>query len=114
MVRYGKRIRALYPIPTPDFPICLFNRDIVSFDENSLAVHETPSGYRQVALLPGNINHYAFETSREINRKLEPYTSIATPDTLRKYGKITWIHWFVHPPVVWAKWCLWKGGAMAG
>ncbi|GAB2545978.1 glycosyltransferase family 2 protein [Spirosoma aerophilum] len=106
----GKKIRALYPTKTPDFPIRLINRDIVSFDENSYLVHEAPFGYSSVGHLPGSINHYTFETSTEINRKLEQYTSIAATDAVVKYGKITWIHRFVHPPIVWAKWYLLNGG----
>lgn len=106
----GQHIHVLYPTTTPDYPIRLLNRDVASFDDRSYLVHESPFGYKSVAHLPGRVDHYTFETQKEIDRKLEQYTSIAALDAVTKYGKITWVHRFVHPPAIWAKWYLLNGG----
>jgi len=109
----GKSVGVFYPIVSPDFPIRLYNKKKVSFQDSSL-VHETPSGYSSKAVLEGSIAHYTFENLEILNQKLDFYTNIAAEDLLLKGKNIGFFKALSSPIAAFIKWYLVKGGFRDG
>mgnify|MGYP002625723341 CR=1 FL=1 len=110
----GRTIHSLYPVESPDNVVRLFNKSIVSFDENSNLVHETLGGYSQRETLAGTINHRTFETKAEIYRKIEQYTSIAARDMILRGRSISYTKMIFDPPAAFVKWFFFKKGFLDG
>lgn len=105
----GKKIHAVYPVVSPDFPVRLFDKRFSNF-ENSPVVHEEPSGYKSAGVLSGTLRHYTFENRQEMAQKLERYTSLSAL-TLRQKQKNTGIlQQWLSSVAAFMKWYFVKGG----
>ena len=105
----GKRVHVFYPIVSPDYPIRLYNKNIVNFDNSSL-VHETPGGYKTKGRLPGKIAHITFENKAVLEKKLQLYTDIAAEDLIRKNKKLSPFKAYASAFSAFTKWYILKKG----
>lgn len=105
----GKKIHALYPVVSPDYPVRLFERRKSNF-KNSPVVHEEPSGYHTIAVLGGALQHYSFESKQEIKEKLERYTSLSAETLLKKNKNLSGIQQWLSAIAAFLKWYFGKGG----
>lgn len=106
----GKQVHVMYPVVSPDYPIRLLNRQRVSYDERSTAVHETPHGYTSLGQIEAPLHHYTFHTVQELKTKLDLYTTIAARDLHELKKPITRLKLFASPVAAWFKWYIIKGG----
>jgi glycosyltransferase involved in cell wall biosynthesis len=105
----GKKIHAVYPVVSPDFPVRLFDKRKSNFD-NSPVVHEEPSGYKTISVLDGTLKHYTFETKKEISEKLERYTSLSAETLLKKKKSLSVFQQYLSATAAFLKWYFAKGG----
>jgi glycosyltransferase involved in cell wall biosynthesis len=105
----GKGVHVFYPIVSPDYPIRLYNKNIVNFDNSSL-VHETPGGYKTKGRLQGKIAHITFENKAVLERKLQFYTDIAAEDLIRKNKKLSPFKAYASAFSAFIKWYILKKG----
>jgi len=110
---FGKKIHAIYPITSPDYPVRLFNKQFVSF-KNSNFVHETLSGYRTKTTIEGFILHKTFHNKEELDQKLEHYTTLAAEDLIRNQKRINYLKIVTNPIVAFIKWYIIKRGYKDG
>lgn len=68
----GEEVRAVYPCSSPDYPVRLFNRRCVRF--NDQPVDDKPEGFSTTAILPGYVTHDTFFSVQELFGKLNGYT----------------------------------------
>jgi len=78
----GKPVRTIYPVSSPDFPIRLYNRNRVKFNDSP--VDDAAEGEVQRQVLAGRVRHDTFYSLHEVFNKLNVYTSRVV-----KYKKIT-------------------------
>lgn len=69
----GREVHAIYPVSSPDYPVRLFNRTRVRF--NDAPVDDKPFGFARTEILPGRVRHDTFHTLDEVFSKLNSYTS---------------------------------------
>jgi len=69
----GQEVRAIYPVSSPDFPLRLFNRRRVRF--NDVPVDDKATGVPDRRMLPGRLTHDTFFSVHEVFAKLNSYTS---------------------------------------
>jgi glycosyltransferase involved in cell wall biosynthesis len=69
----GRKVRAIYPVSSPDFPVRLFNRTRVRF--NDVPVDDKALGFARTEILAGGLRHDTFYNLDEIFNKLNTYTS---------------------------------------
>ncbi|OJH27196.1 glycosyltransferase family 2 protein [Enterobacter kobei] len=69
----GERTRTIYPISSPDFPLRLFNRQNVRF--NNRPVDDKAVGAVRVMRIPGHVRHDTFYSLHEVFNKLNVYTT---------------------------------------
>lgn len=69
----GKPVRTIYPVSSPDFPLRLFNRNQVKF--NDQPVDDAAEGNVERLILPGRVRHDTFYSLHEVFNKLNVYTS---------------------------------------
>lgn len=69
----GQEVHAIYPVSSPDYPVRLFNRREVRF--NDAPVDDKPFGFARTEVLPGRVRHDTFHTVDEVFHKLNAYTS---------------------------------------
>ena len=105
----GKRVHVFYPIVSPDFPVRLYNKNVVNFKDSSL-VHETPGGYKTKGRLRGKIEHITFENKTVLERKLQLYTDIAAEDLIRKNKKLSRLRAYASAFSAFFKWYILKKG----
>jgi glycosyltransferase involved in cell wall biosynthesis len=110
----NKKVHCIYPIVSPDYPIRLYNRKAVSFNESSNFVHETPHGYSSRETVGGCIQHLTFHSKEEMTMKLEQYSSIAAHDLLNRKKQISGFKIFGSPLAAFCKWYFIKGGYKDG
>jgi glycosyltransferase involved in cell wall biosynthesis len=110
----GQEVQTFYPIKSPDFPLRLFRKDVVNFNDRSNMVHETPSGHEWEATLDGFVRHYTFNKVEDLYRKLNLYTSIAAQDMAARGKKASWEKILFSPFAAWVKWYLIKQGFRDG
>jgi glycosyltransferase involved in cell wall biosynthesis len=110
----GKKVHAVYPVVCPDYPVRLFNRTKVFFDERSNAVHETPHGYTTLYKTKSPLLHQTFETKQELRSKLDFYTSIAAKQIIDSKKKAGLIQLIINPVTAFIKWYLLKGNFKDG
>jgi glycosyltransferase involved in cell wall biosynthesis len=106
---FGQEVRAFYPISSPDYPVRLFRKDLVGFNNSSNLVHEDPHGYTKAGLISGTVQHYSCDSVHELYQKLNQYTSLAAQDMERKGKKATRFKLIFSPVAAWIKWYLKKG-----
>jgi glycosyltransferase involved in cell wall biosynthesis len=105
----GKDVQVFYPIVSPDFPIRLYNKNVVNFDHSSL-VHETPGGYKTKHKLSGKIQHITFENKAVLEQKLQFYTNIAAEDLILKNKKLSLFRAYASAISAFVKWYFIKKG----
>lgn len=110
----GKEVHVVYPIVSPDYPIRLFNKKIVVYDERSTRAHETPHGYNTLGQIESPLFHYTFETRRVLEEKLKQYSSIASEDLLEQKRPLHIGKLLFSPLAAWFKWFIVKGGYKDG
>ncbi|QHL86144.1 glycosyltransferase [Nibribacter ruber] len=110
----GQEVQTFYPILCPDFPLRLFRKDVVNFNERSNMVHETPSGHTKEGTLDGFVRHYTFNKVEDLYRKLNLYTSIAAQDMAARGKTASWDKIIFSPMAAWIKWYLIKQGFRDG
>ena len=110
----GQKVHCFYPIDSPDFPVRLFRKDVVSFKTSSNFVHETPSGFTRTEKIPGAVNHFSCDSIHELYGKLNQYTSLAARDLKNRGKKATWSKLWLSPIGSWFKWYVKKGGFKDG
>lgn len=69
----GREVHAIYPVSSPDFPLRLFNRQRVRF--NDVPVDDKATGAPDRRVLPGRLTHDTFFSLHEVFAKLNGYTS---------------------------------------
>ncbi len=69
----GRKVRAIYPVSSPDFPVRLFNRTRVRF--NDVPVDDKAQGFDRTEILAGGLRHDTFYSLDEVFQKLNTYTS---------------------------------------
>ncbi|PRY16177.1 glycosyltransferase involved in cell wall biosynthesis [Pontibacter ummariensis] len=109
-VLFGQEVRTFYPISSPDYPVRLFRKDVVTFGKGSNFVHEKPEGFTKAEVLAGAVHHYSCDSVEELYRKLNLYTSLAAKDMGRKGKKASLAKLIFSPVAAWFKWYLKKGG----
>ena len=69
----GERTRTIYPVSSPDYPLRLFNRRHVRF--NNRPVDDKATGAANVTRIPGHVRHDTFYSLHEVFTKLNAYTT---------------------------------------
>ena len=110
----GRPVHSIYPVVNPDWPVRLFDRRYVAFNDDSNIVHETLGGQREIIHLDGTLQHYTFQTREEIHQKLEHYTSLAAEDMVRRKGKVSAFKSVFSPIASFIKWYVLKKGLLDG
>jgi glycosyltransferase involved in cell wall biosynthesis len=77
----GREVRAIYPVSSPDYPVRLFNRRAVRF--NDAPVDDKAFGFERTEILAGRVRHDTFYNLDEVFQKLNAYTS-----RLVRYGTV--------------------------
>jgi len=101
----GKPVHAMYPVTSPDFPVRLFNKRMVRF--NDAPVDDKPIGFTRTEIINGHVIHDTFNSLHEVFNKLNIYTS-----RLCEYKdlKSSWLKILINPFVAFIKWYFVKGG----
>lgn len=101
----GREVHAMYPVSSPDYPVRLFNRTRVRF--NDAPVDDKPFGFSDTVVLPGRVRHDTFRTLDEVFRKLDAYTS-----RLVRHGDVapSLLRSVPSAFVAFGKWYFYKGG----
>ncbi len=107
---FGRKVRAVFPVTSPDFPIRILDRRRVSFDERSRRVHETPFGFSTLGRIDAALHHHTFGSAEELERKLGHYTDIAARDLQESGRRTSRLATLASPPAAFLKWYLVKGG----
>ena len=105
----GKNVHAMFPVVSPDYPIRLFNKEVVSFSGESTIIHETPFGYKTLEKIELPLMHYTFETQWELEKKLAHYTTLAAENMLLKNKTTGFLKMLFSPPWAFFKWYFIKG-----
>jgi len=106
----GREVRVYYPISSPDYPVRLFNREVVGFENEIKNVHETIGGFESAAYMDGSVLHFSIESTEELYRKMVLYTTLAADDLRNKGKKSGWPAVIVHSIGAWLKWYIKKSG----
>ena len=73
-------------------------------------MHEEPWGYETIGVLDGTLQHFTFETKKEIAEKLERYTSLSAETLLRKKKSLSVFQQYLSATAAFLKWYFAKGG----
>lgn len=101
----GREVHAIYPVSSPDYPVRLFNRRKVRFNDSP--VDDKAFGFERSQILPGYVRHDTFHTLDEVFQKLNTYTS-----RLVRYAEVKPSLWRAVGSATFAflKWYFRKGG----
>lgn len=69
----GKQVHAIYPVSSPDYPVRLFNKHSVLF--NDQPVDDKPEGFMTTEVIDGQVVHDTFYSLHEVFAKLNSYTT---------------------------------------
>ncbi len=69
----GREVRSIYPISSPDYPVRLFNRKFVRF--NDQPVDDKATGFEKTMKIHGQVTHDTFFNIHEVFHKLNIYTT---------------------------------------
>jgi glycosyltransferase involved in cell wall biosynthesis len=106
----GKSVHALYPVKSPDYPVRILNRQVCHFNA-SKDVHESASGYAELGVLEGALEHHTFHSINEIFSKINTYTNLSSQDIVRKEKYWQWPLCIIFSPIcAFIKWYFIKGG----
>ncbi len=72
---FGRSVRGVYPVSSPDFPVRLVRKDAAVFESQRL-VHERYLGHSDVGLIEQSILHYTFNSNVELVEKLQRYSRL--------------------------------------
>ena len=110
----GKWVHGLIPVPSPDYPVRLLNKDIVVFDSRSTRSHETAHGYQTLGVIEAPLQHYTFETREILESKLELYSKLRAEDLIEGNKNTGLLKLLFSPIAAWFKWYFvhqnWKDG----
>jgi glycosyltransferase involved in cell wall biosynthesis len=106
-------VHSVFPIVNPDNPIRLYNRKYASFTEGHI-VHESVRGFQSKEIISGRIDHYTFETTTELKRKLELYSSLAAKDMIIRGKEPTVFKLLINPFAAFIKFYILKKGFTDG
>lgn len=110
----GKWVHGLIPVPSPDYPIRLLNKNKVVFDQRSTRSHETAHGYDTLGVIEAPLLHYTFETRAELENKLQLYSRLRAEDIIES-GKSTGLLQLLLSPIgAWFKWYIVRGNWQDG
>ncbi|MBK8594286.1 MAG: glycosyltransferase family 2 protein [Holophagales bacterium] len=107
---FGRKVSAVYPVVSPDYPIRILDRRKVSFDERSRRVHETPFGHSSLGRIEAALHHHTFGSTEELERKLAHYTDIAAAELCERGANGGPMKELANPPVAFLLWYFLKGG----
>ncbi|MCB1183838.1 glycosyltransferase family 2 protein [bacterium] len=108
---FGREIRCLLPVESPDYPIRLFDRTRVRYSEVGNLVHESPEGVTSDERIhAGALHHYSGDTVERLYAKLNLYSGLAAREMVRKGQATSWFGVFSHATSAWFKWYVAKGG----
>lgn len=110
----GREVHNFYPSSCPDYPLRLFDKTRVCFDNTSNGVHETPAGFRACARMTGWVNHYCCDTVTELMDRLNYYSSLAAQDLKACNKRFSKASIFLSPISAWLKWYFSKKGYKDG
>lgn len=71
----GRKVHAVYPVASPDFPVRLIDRRQCNFLQ-SRPVHESPSNAEAATIVGGTLLHFTFPTLAAFERKLDLYSGL--------------------------------------
>jgi len=112
---FDQPVHAFYPVKSPDYPLRIFDKKMVSFKDASNLVHETPTGQtHEYTINNGSIDHYSCDSMNHLFGKLNQYTNLAAQDLLNKGKKASWLSAYTHGLSSWFKWYIQKGGYKDG
>jgi len=81
---FGRRVHAVYPVPSPDYPTRLVHRSVATY-ARSPEVHERYDDDRQDAqMIEQPLLHFSFENRAELVAKLWRYTKMDAVVLMRK------------------------------
>lgn len=105
----GKQVHSIYPVSSPDFPVRLFNKNCVKFNDSP--VDDKALGFNSTQIIKGYVYHNTFYNLHELFNKLNSYTSRVV-----KYKTIqpSLCKAFLHPLPAFFKWYFFKGGIKDG
>lgn len=110
----GKWVHGLVPVPSPDYPIRLLDKNKVVFDERSTRSHETAHGYDILGVIETPLLHYTFETRAELESKLQLYSRLRAEDIIES-GKSTGLFQLLLSPIgAWFKWYIVRRNCLDG
>ncbi len=108
---FGREVRCLLPVISPDYPIRLFRRDKVRYHDVGNLVHESPTGVVSDERIDrGALLHYSCDSIEDLYAKLNQYSTLAAREMKRKGQTTSWFGVFSHALGAWVKWYLRKGG----
>lgn len=105
----GHPVHAIYPVSSPDYPVRLFNKKNVVF--NDQPVDDKPEGFVRTEVIDGCVVHDTFYSLTEIFAKLNSYT---TRLVLYKKVEPSLIRVFLSPWFAFFKWYFLKKGYKDG
>ncbi len=110
----GKWVHGLIPVPSPDYPIRLLNKEVVVFDNRSTRSHETAHGYKTLGAIEAPLLHYTFETREVLESKLQLYSRLRAEDIVERGEDAGLQKLLLSPLAAWFKWYIlrqnWKDG----
>lgn len=105
----GQDVHAIYPVSSPDFPVRLFNRTVVRF--NDQPVDDKPTGFSHTQIIMGRVTHDTFFSLDELFAKANSYTSrLVRHKTIRP----SLMHALFSPLAAFLKWYFRKGAYRDG
>lgn len=105
----GIKVRAIYPVSSPDYPVRLFHKDYVKF--NGEPVDDKPTGFDETTIIKGHVYHDTFYSLHELFNKLNSYT---TRITKLKDIEPSLLKAFLNPIPAFIKWYFIKGSYKDG
>jgi hypothetical protein len=81
----GRKVRGIYPVNSPDYPIRLLDRRQSDF-RGATMVHEAPSNADYPSVLDVPLLHFTFHAKTEFERKLAFYSNLHA-DTVLGWNK---------------------------
>jgi glycosyltransferase involved in cell wall biosynthesis len=105
----GQEVRSIYPISSPDYPVRLFNRKFVRF--NDQPVDDKAVGFEKTMKVKGHVIHDTFFNIHEVFHKLNTYT---TRINQHKNVRPSLVSAVFNPFPALFKWYIRKGGFRDG
>lgn len=106
----GKKVHAMYPTMTPDTPIRICKKSLISYGDRRIHEDIVLNDVNKIGIVEeGFANHYTFETPEEYEVKLERYSDLSAIDNYDKGAYRHNSNAVVHGIGAFIKWYLFKG-----